>query len=273
MAKVCKFCNHDNEEELEFCEQCGAKLPVFHRLVVDENRKPKKHIKINYFYVFLVIFVLFLLYCIYLAFCPFLPEDKLPEYDKSIMGAKRIISSIRHIPDDEKHFHVSLYALPDDISLYLSSLAKPALLEREHYKEDIVPRLLIEFPEDDPKEFCLIHRGNIWGMETRAEFLFKQHDNAEEWFIGSCKFGKLPMTWFSGTLLSSVLEDYARHSDMKKILKSKLELKRDNAYIKVRMTYDKKERFKQLKGFLSGLFNKSKEISKKATDKIIVYEK
>lgn len=268
MAKVCKFCNHDNDEALEFCEQCGAKLPIFHRLVVDENRKPKKHIKINFVLIFFILVVLFLLYCLYLAFCPFLPEDKLPPYRESYQGARRIIASIRHIPDETEHFNVAIYVEPEALSLYLTSLGKPAVLEKKYYDDDIIPRLLIDFPKDEPKMFVLVHRNKMLGMHVRTEFVFRQHDNEEKWFIDSCKFGKLPMSWFSKKMLSSVLVDYARHSDMKKILKSELKIKRKGAYVDISLKYDKKESFGKIKGFLSGLFGKTKEVVGKAAERV-----
>ena len=264
MAKTCKFCNYDNDEEKEFCEQCGAKLPVFHHLAVDlDARTPKKHLKINFLLVFLIIFIMFIGYCVFLMFYPFLPDDELEDYNKTIQGTRRIISSIRHIPEDIESFSVSLYVLPDDLSMYLTSLAKPSILEREKFDDEVIPRLLVKFAPGNPKEFSLIHRSKFHGLNTRAEFVFKQYENDDTWFVDSCRLGRFPMTWFNQFMLSSVLEDYTRHPDMRKILKSRLDLRRNKSYVDISLKYNKKDVLGKIGGFFSNLFSKARDVGRR----------
>lgn len=262
MAKVCKFCSHDNDETLEFCEHCGSKLPVFHKLaVVEEERKPKKRIKINFFAILLILLLGALLYCFYLAFWVAVPDDELPDYSDTIRDTKRIISSLRHIKDDAEKFNVSLYVPPEAVSLYLTSLGKPSILEKDEYDEDVTPRLLIYFPKDKNKEFSLVHREIIWGMEARTEFIFKQHENEDIWFLDDCILGKLPLTYFRNEMLEHALEEFARHPDMKKILKAKLDLKHRKSYVYLSLQYEKEKKenmIRKVGGFLSDILGKTK---------------
>ena len=263
MAKVCKFCNCENDEEREFCEQCGAKLPVFHHLAADlEARKPKKHIKINFLMVFLVIGILFIGYCIFLVFYPNLPEDKLLNHNLAVRGAKGIASALEQSRSDQD-FEAAVEVHPDALSLYLSSLAKPSLMDRKHFRSDVVPRLLVVFDKNNPKEFKFIHRGKFYNLDTRAEFIFRQHENENVWFIDSCRIGKFPMTWFSESMLSSVLEDYSRHPEMRKILCSKLDIKYRNSYVSIHLKYSKRDISGKIGQFFSNLFSKARSVVRK----------
>ena len=245
MTKTCNFCKEENTTDEEFCRKCGAKLPFYQELCEEcvPVKAPRRRLKISIAGIAAFVFSVFCAIVLLLAIFPYYPEDALPDFNTNINNAKAISNSLKTIQNEDE-FDLTVHTNPRALSLYLTSLDNPEVLQSAKFKKNALPRIIFNAPADEKDEISLIHRQKKYGIETRFEMVFEYDSDTEKWEIEKYRLGNLPFMEFrKDKIFNSILQKYSLRADFSKAAKAKFNLQRSKSYIYIDLKYGESKKF------------------------------
>lgn len=236
MAKACKFCDTLNENEEEFCINCGSKLPAFVNYADDLeneiNKPPQKRLNLNILWILCVILAGAVLFFVGVAFLPIFPDDKLPDYDKNITAARTLSAAVENINRQTGDFAMTVNTTPRALSIYLSSAFTPSILNKKTYDPYISPRFIINAPKDNFNLCSVTLRSKVKVIPVRIELFFNSESGS--WKLTGYKLGNLPvLTIRKDKLLNSILNATADSTVLKTVLHSDIKIQRSKTQIHI----------------------------------------
>jgi hypothetical protein len=238
MSKACKFCDTLNENEEEFCTNCGAKLPSFINYADDMANNiatsRKKRFNLNILWIFCIILAAGVLLVAGIAFFPLFPEDPLPDYTANIREARNLNRIAADINRQAGGYAMTIHTNPKALSLYLSSLYNPSLNDQTTFDPQSIPRFIINMPTDNFNLCSVIIRSKIHSVQVRLEFFFSAESGS--WLVTGYKLGNLPvMTFQKDKLFDSVFDSLSEFPDLKTVLESNIDLQRSKSHIYIKL--------------------------------------
>ena len=238
MSKACKFCDTLNENEEEFCTNCGAKLPSFINYADDMANSiatsGKKRFNMNISRIFCIILAAGVILVAGIAFFPLFPEDSLPDYAANIKGAKTLKKAAETLNKQTDAYNMTINTNPKALSIYLSSLSNPPLLEKATFDPQAVPRYIVNMPGDNFNLCSVVVRSKVHLIQVRLEFFFSAESNS--WRVTGYKLGNLPvMTFQKDKLFDSVFDPLLKKTELKTVLESNIDLQRNKSHIYIKL--------------------------------------
>lgn len=194
MAKVCKFCNLENEDTEEFCTRCSAKLPTYCQYeagLMDEINTKKNRFKLNFAKLFNFLLIAVLIIAVVCIFVPINNEDEtLPPIAKNRSALKALNVYFDSLPNNISVYGTSINTNSNALSLYLSSLINPAAADPQKNAPDLMPRIILKAPSNEPNSISLVKHSKFMFLPLRLELSFRKTNKV--WKLESWKFCRLP---------------------------------------------------------------------------------
>lgn len=235
MAKVCKFCNLENEDTEEFCTRCSAKLPTYCQYeagLMDEKTGPKKRFKFDFIKVLKFTVPAILIIAVLSVFFPTAAAAKggfLPEYKKhrsDFTAIQIFVTNLQTLPDDMS-FNGKTTA--DAASLYLTSLLHPKT-DVQKLPVNVIPRISVKTPPQAPDKISIAKHYKILFIPARLELIFKY--DKDKWLCDSWKFCNLPAFSFNkDTVCKTAFKEFKSDEKIKKLFSPSINVQRSKMHI------------------------------------------
>ncbi len=235
MAKVCKFCNLENEDTEEFCTRCSAKLPTYCQYeagLMDEKTAPKKHFKFDFIKTLKFAIPVILLIAVLSVFFPTADAAEgglLPEYKKhrsDFNAIQTFVTNLQTLPDDMS-FNSKTTA--DAASLYLTSLLHPKT-DVQKLPVNVTPRISVKTPQQFPDKIFIAKHYKFLFIPVRLELIFKYDKN--KWQCESWKFCNLPALSFNkASVCKTAFKEFQADEKNKKLFSPSINVQRTKIHI------------------------------------------